>query len=545
MPTTSSNAAGIASLADALGAGGISRTGWWIISAAIALLLLPTLFYPIGPDQGMFLLGGEKILRGAIHYRDIVDVKPPLIYYIYAGIAALFGTAEISIRIFDLLLQTATVLVIVRLVRRATGNDRWAAGAGICYALLYLMQEYQSTAQVESFVGLLGLGMLFLLLYARNGWSYLAVGILSALLFLLKFTLGIMLVVALAGELVIFGERLRTALRNGGIMIAGFLIVAGGFLLWLSASDALHGFLLMQQFTTGYVRTQVPSLGGWLKNLFETLPLHASDFYSFLLLALTIVGIARTLPLRSSEGLPLDRPDAIRLARLCVLAFLLLMATLTIEGKYYSYHFIRLYPFGAILVPLGAMPLLRGMARRPLMRGYGHFTTAGLAAIALLLSPLPRAAWHLAPMALRLTKGMAGVDGYYATDDGESRAELKQVGATVRRNLGPGEHLFAVAATGSLVYYFSGEVPDFKIFHSAFIVAPFAPQEWRDSTRAYVLAARPRVIALQLHDNRSDQTGVMTSSHDAFLALPGIPALLAGNYTLILRTGSYEVYLRH
>jgi 4-amino-4-deoxy-L-arabinose transferase-like glycosyltransferase len=316
--------------ADVIPSRPLTARAWWLVAGVMLLLLVPTLFYPIGPDQGMFLLGGEKILRGAIHYRDIVDVKPPIIYYVYAAVAATLGTSEISIRIFDLLLQAATILTIITLVRRCTGHDRWAAAAGISYALFYLMQEYQSTAQVESFVGLLGLGMLWLLLRVRSGPAFLAVGLLAATLFLLKFTLGIMLAAALAGELLVFGERPAAVIRNVAWMAAGFLAGIGAFIAYLLLGGALHGFLLMQQFTQGYVRTQVPSLGGWAKNLLETFPLHASEFYSFLLLALTVVAMMRTLPIRSEAEAPLEQADALRMARLCAISSLLLAATLTL-----------------------------------------------------------------------------------------------------------------------------------------------------------------------------------------------------------------------
>ncbi len=508
------------------------------------LLLVPTLFYPIGPDQGMFLLGGEKILRGAIHYRDIVDVKPPLIYYVYAAVAATLGTSEVSIRIFDLLLQIATVALLVTMVRRATGDDRWSVAAGIGYTLLYLLQEYQSTAQVESFVGLLGLGIIHLRLRSGSRWSLLAIGVLAGLLFLLKFTLGVMLAAAMLAELLIFGERGWRALGAMLLMALGFLLTLGGFVLYLTMNDAAHGFLLMQQFTRGYVRTMIPSLGVWLKSLFEVLPEHTSEFYSLFLFALTVVGMARTVPIRDAEEMPLDRGDARRMARFCAFAFLLMLATLPIEGKYYSYHFIRLYPFGAVLMPLGLFSLLRAIRGRRHAPGFGRVVGSGLLAMALIFGPLPRAAWHALPMALRLTGGEDALDRYYDTSDGQSRVELKQVATAVRENLPRGGTMFAAAATGSLVYYFSGQVPAFKIFHSAFIVAPFAPEEWRDSTRAWVLRARPDVIVLQDHDNRSDQNGVMTSSRDAFLAIPDMARLLHRDYHLVYRTDSYEVMRR-
>src|SRR5688500_15649015 len=77
-----------------------------------ALLLVPNLGFPLGPDGSIFFVSAQKIVAGAAHYRDIVDVKPPLIYHIYATAILLFGNAEWSIRLLDLFLQIATCWLI-------------------------------------------------------------------------------------------------------------------------------------------------------------------------------------------------------------------------------------------------------------------------------------------------------------------------------------------------------------------------------------------------------------------------------------------------
>src|SRR5438128_341457 len=60
-----------------------------LLLVILAAILLPTLAMPLGPDSAMFYVTGQKLLKGAIHYRDTIDVKPPLIYYLYSmGIIA-------------------------------------------------------------------------------------------------------------------------------------------------------------------------------------------------------------------------------------------------------------------------------------------------------------------------------------------------------------------------------------------------------------------------------------------------------------------------
>ncbi|MCE2504047.1 MAG: hypothetical protein J4G05_08325, partial [Chlorobi bacterium] len=47
-------------------------TRQWVLLASLAfLLLLPMLLLPLGPDNGLFFVAGEKIAhQGAVHYRD-------------------------------------------------------------------------------------------------------------------------------------------------------------------------------------------------------------------------------------------------------------------------------------------------------------------------------------------------------------------------------------------------------------------------------------------------------------------------------------------
>ena len=134
--------------------------------------------------EALFFVSGQKILHGALHYRDIVDVKPPLIYYLYAAAIALFGDGWISIRIFDLLVQGGTCWLMAALVRRSTRNDLMAAAAPVIYLLLYFGQSYPSAAQAEGYTGLLGLGVAWQMLHGTGRLRNVVVGALCGALFL-------------------------------------------------------------------------------------------------------------------------------------------------------------------------------------------------------------------------------------------------------------------------------------------------------------------------------------------------------------------------
>ncbi len=525
-----------------------ARGGWiWIVLGCILLLLTPSLFLPLGPDQSLFFASGQKILRGALYYRDIVDVKPPLISYIYAGAIALFGERWLSIRLFDLLAQGGTCWLMMSLLRRATGNRRIAAMAPIIYLLLYFAQNYGSGAQPEGYVGLLGLGAIWLLAFGRGAWRYPAVGALCGALFLLKFPLGGMLAVAMLADALLLTRGAGRIVRQWLLMTAGFGAVAGLFLLYLLGNGIYHDFLLVNEFIRGYARTAMGAPGTWLRNLVEIPALHLSDNYSLLLLALTLAGGA--ISMRPPEPGPEQRPAApeegIMILRICTLGFILMMGTIIVEGKYAFYHFLRLYPFGAVMAAFAAAGALDRLARAPRRV---RFTKAALAlavAALMLLSPIPRYLYNtvaVAWTALRTDRVVAG--GSARAIDALPDGEAIRVGMYVRSHIAPGEKLFVAASMPGLVYYRAGVVPEFKILHFAFVNAPFAPEQWKRETSIYLLRERPRFIAAELNDILPDITGTNDPSIAALRRLPGIDALLRETYSTVLRTEKLELFER-
>src|SRR2546423_15579694 len=66
-----------------------------IIGVIIALLLACILAFPFGPDHSIFAVGGELIYKkNALPYKDFLESKPPLIFYIYGFAMWLFGHHE-------------------------------------------------------------------------------------------------------------------------------------------------------------------------------------------------------------------------------------------------------------------------------------------------------------------------------------------------------------------------------------------------------------------------------------------------------------------
>ncbi|MEP7217705.1 MAG: glycosyltransferase family 39 protein [Bacteroidota bacterium] len=517
--------------------------GWLAASLLLLIALLPPLFLPLGPDEAMFFESGRKILQGAIHYRDIVDVKPPLIYYTYALAILIFGPSDFGMHLFDLILQSLTCVMIIALVRHALRSDLLALASALCYALLYSGQRFGCEGQSESYCGLIGCAMLWLLIRRRSAWGFIAVGLLAGVLAMLKLTLGAMLGVAMLGELMVFRIGWRAAARHCGLMLCGFLPVIILFAAYIIGFGATGDFGLMMRFTAGYAAIEASSVSVIVHNFIVWSSGYFLGHYSVAMLLLTIIGCVMAFSRR--RILARDLPDATALLRLSVLAVIILFITISIEGRHYVYHYSRLYAFGAIVSAAAAGEIIMQI-RASQNRSLAFRAGIWVAAIAMLpLGPLPRYLWRTLPVIHSISEGTWSMEAFYdRMDSVYPRMEMKGIGKTMRSEKGPDDELFVVSSLGALVYQLAGEVPRFKIYHSAFLIADFAPQEWRDSTSAYILRRRPRFIVAQRGDSIRTLTGNGRTSIEALRALPGVDSLLHADYRTRYGTPNFVLFKR-
>ncbi len=160
-----------------------------IIAAICALMGLPSLLYPHGPDQGMFSYIGQTILLGGLPYVDAWDIKPPGVFYIYALGQFLFRDVILAPRIMDLIC-VAIISYLLILVARNFGNWKAGAIAAFLYASCYWLEfNFSATAQAESFAAPFLLLSLHLVQTRSNSLpSILIAGILVGFMVTLKTT---------------------------------------------------------------------------------------------------------------------------------------------------------------------------------------------------------------------------------------------------------------------------------------------------------------------------------------------------------------------
>lgn len=136
--------------------GGATRIAqlWTVALAALAMAwAFTSLWLPYGWDHGCFGYLSDTILRGGMPYRDALDFKGPLTFYIFAALQAFFGRQMWAIRAFDLALLGCAGVAAVRVGERFVSRR-----AAIC-TMLALVLAFASfgnwyTAQPDGWAAL-------------------------------------------------------------------------------------------------------------------------------------------------------------------------------------------------------------------------------------------------------------------------------------------------------------------------------------------------------------------------------------------------------
>ncbi|GEM_PF-2016470 len=96
------------------------------------LLRLPSLFEPPWyDDEGIYAAVANSLLNGQRLYTEVLDNRPPGIYFLYALIMVVFGPNLFFIKLAAILSVIGSQLIVVRI-----GSHLWSRRAGIIAALL-------------------------------------------------------------------------------------------------------------------------------------------------------------------------------------------------------------------------------------------------------------------------------------------------------------------------------------------------------------------------------------------------------------------------
>ena len=220
------------------------QLGLAAVVALYVLIRIPLLGIPAVRDEGLFGVAAQAILRGETLYRDVFDMKPPGIFYIYALALKIFPATPVGLHLFLHLWNFAALMLVVAIAHELRG--RWAAlWSGWIYAAFSAGASIDGhTACTEIFLLLPVVASFWLALRAiraeRRGWRYwLASGGLGAAACWIKQPAAFLLL-TIPIYLTAFtpaGKRMRACADYGLWLLGGLLVTACVLLAFRSVWD--------------------------------------------------------------------------------------------------------------------------------------------------------------------------------------------------------------------------------------------------------------------------------------------------------------------
>ena len=320
------------------------NSNWFFLCIGMLILSI-TLLFPVGSDLSIFIQGGMILHNGGDLYVDFFDVKPPLVYYLFELLFGLFDKNILGYRLFDFIYQTSFLISCIYIFRKLKFNSIAINLFLISTPLLYTTMGYANVMQVESLFFLPFIWYFyFSFKYKQSFKTAIVKGILLAIIFNMKYTLGIILIADLYLILTNFKSIKKTISL---ILLQVFVFILTTFLAFLPilVKGNLEGMLRFIDYMSVY--SSYPEWGmSQLLYIIESLTIHFSDNLSLLF---TVAFIYTIFNSRKSEYKDLIDHG--------LLYFALLFITIVLERKGLSYHYQRIIPIYLLLVSIGLKSL--------------------------------------------------------------------------------------------------------------------------------------------------------------------------------------------
>ncbi len=214
-----------------------------------------SLTYPFGRDQAIYAYAGKLILLGKINYLNTFDLKPPGIHFLFSFIQLIFGESMLKARIFDILWQFITALLIFITSYKLSGNKILSLLSSILYIFLYYRLDYWHTLQTDGSLNLFFVLCILLLVMNSEKHSFPAIflsGISLGFAFLLKYTIISFFPLAILALLIDKKFLFSLRFKNSAVFFAGILLVGISTLLVYYFTRALNAFIDIQFVQTPF-----------------------------------------------------------------------------------------------------------------------------------------------------------------------------------------------------------------------------------------------------------------------------------------------------
>lgn len=489
----------------------------WVAWAAVRL------GWPWARDEGIFAWLGHVVAGGGIPYRDAWDTKGPAVFWVAALADRVAGGDLRGLRILDLAIALLAAAGLAALAR-TIGSPRSAGYAALLYLLWLAGLTSWPTPQPDAWVAAaLILGFLPLVSDrppTAMGWaaSGLAVGFAT----LVKPLYVLYALVPIARPLA--GPRGERGGRGVAIAAGAAAAVGAGALGWFAAHGAVRE--LWDAQVTFNLGTYA---GGSGRNLLGRID---ATIAFFLRPAVAVLLPAAALGVWGLRGL---RQQAAVIGSWAAVALL----CVPIQGWFFGYHWIPLYP---VLALLGARGIDQLCERR-----HAPDRILAVVMLALIVGIPARAALDHVLLWRRAAAGRVAPESYAAQfrqyGDSTFAEATTQAAAYVRTRTEPDDRIL-VWGTQPLVYRLSDRAAASRFGFNLPLVAGRA-SPLRQRYRALFIDDLRRARPAYLLVVEDDFTDLVPRSSDAYVAeFPALADLLATRYRADTTIGRYRIYRR-
>lgn len=214
-------------------------------------------FYPsvLDHDESTYLEIAREMLEGKILYVDLIDIKPPGIFWLYASFQLVFGHSIFIMRLMTALFIAATSFMIFLLCRMMFDSKRAGIAGGIIYILFVsTWSGFGISPNTELYFNFFTITGLYVLMKKEHWLYYLGAGMLLGLGFIIKY---LVLFDFVAFLFFFFLTFLRQPSRSGfrhllfryTLTVTGFLLPFALVNLYFYLSGHFEAFAEISYFT--------------------------------------------------------------------------------------------------------------------------------------------------------------------------------------------------------------------------------------------------------------------------------------------------------
>ncbi len=488
-------------------------------------------------DLSIFMRGGETVLAGGKLYKDFVDLKPPLIYYLSALPQLFFGPSEFSPRLFDFLWQLATALSLYYVVRRIVKSEAAAAVSAAIYCVLYAILNSSQTYTCEGFSAIAVVWIIFLQLYDSPVFfkKNFLMGMLIGWCIALKFTLGIILFALIADD--IFKNTFKS---NFSGFVKKYTAVSLGILLLLMLGlsplldkETLDAYRDVLNYLVFYTNITPVSIQ-FFREALGSIAGFFGDIFSFFLFAALIVAVKPLFKRNSAENR--------NIVGLCILITGFFLISIIIEKRFNIYYFSRMYVPLSVLAGFGLLKVYR------YLRSDWHQYSLLLKSLVVCsiiffvpFSPLPRFI-NMMKMSGLYFSDHKKYEAMFERDDNnfQNYSQQKEIAHIIALKRKPGEKVFVMSIGASPIYNFLKIKNASKFAHSQFYYGNGVPESWLNDAHREVF--KTTWLVVQKNDGHPILNGHGRSSFQSLQQDSVLWDYVQNNFTRTHTTQEFYIF---